>query len=122
MEIEGVQEAGLNLATRTARVVHGERVALNAMIRALASAGYRARERRDEPDWVRTERRRSLWRLALAAFATMQIMMFALPAWIADDGTLPWDVRRLFALASLALTIPVLLISARPIFAAAWRS
>jgi Cu2+-exporting ATPase len=119
--IDGVSEAGLNLATGTARVVHGERVALNVMIQALARAGYRAFERCDEPEGLRAERRRSLWRLALAAFAMMQIMMLALPAWMADEGTLPWDVRRLFALASLALTIPVLAISARPIFAAAWR-
>jgi Cu2+-exporting ATPase len=118
--VAGVSEASLNLATRRARVVHDEGLGHEALVRALGKAGYRAREARDPVEWERAERRRSLWRIALAGFAMMQIMMFALPAYIADDGSLPWDVERLFALASLALTLPVLAFSARPIFSAAW--
>jgi Cu2+-exporting ATPase len=119
--VAGVSEARLNPATRRARVVHDERLALDALVNALGKAGYRARAAQDPAEWEREERRRSLWRLALAGFAMMQIMMFAFPAYVADDGSLPWDIERLFALASLALILPVLAISARPIFAAAWR-
>jgi len=118
--IDGVSAAGLDFATRRARVVHRHDVALETLLQALGKAGYRAHEARDAEAWERAERRRSLWHLALAGFAMMQIMMFALPAYVADEGTLPWDVARLFSLASLALTLPVLAISARPIFAAAW--
>jgi len=118
--IPQVREARLNLATRRARIVHARDLPLTALTRALAAAGYRAGEARDREGARRDERRRSLWRLALAAFAMMQIMMFALPAYIADEGTLSADVERLFALAGLALIVPVLLVSARPIFAAAW--
>ena len=119
--VAGVSEASLNLATRKARIVHDARLDIEQLVQALGRAGYRAHAARDPVEWERDERRRSLWRLALAGFAMMQIMMFALPAYIADAGSLSWDIERLFALASLALTLPVLAFSARPIFAAAWR-
>jgi Cu2+-exporting ATPase len=118
--LPGVSEAGFNLATRRARVVHDPgQVTAEALAAAIAKAGYRARLPAQRTDPHR-ERRRSLWRMGVAGLAMMQIMMFAFPVYIADEGTLPWDVERLFAVASLALTLPVLLFSAAPIWRGAW--
>jgi Cu2+-exporting ATPase len=50
----------------------------------------------------------------------MQIMMLAFPAYVATEGTLEWDQARLLNIASLVLTVPVLLFSSGPIFRAAW--
>jgi Cu2+-exporting ATPase len=117
----GVAEATFNLATHRVRVVHDPDAAPNeALAAAVARAGYRARFGRPAGEAAR-ERRTALWRVGIAGLAMMQIMMFAYPAYIAEEGTLEWDVERLFAYASLLLTLPVVLFSAVPIWQGAWR-
>ena len=100
--LPGVAEASFNLATRRARVVHDAAAStLEAMQAAVARAGYRARAHKDA-DGGRKARSLALWRMGVAGLAMMQVMMFAWPAYITGDGTLDWDVERLFMLASLA--------------------
>ena len=75
-------------------------------------------------------RRRSLVRLGLAWLAMMQVMMFALPGYLRQDSfgqdnldVLDWAIV-LMNWASLALTVPVILYSAWPVWqgvAKAWR-
>jgi len=75
-------------------------------------------------------RRRSLVRLGLAWLAMMQVMMFALPGYLRQDSygqdsldVLDWAIL-LMNWASLALTVPVLLYSAWPVWRGvvqAWR-
>jgi Cu2+-exporting ATPase len=66
------------------------------------------------------ERRAILWRLFVAAFAMMQVMMYLLPVYIAD-GDMTGDAEQLMRWASFLLTVPVMLWSAGPFFASAWR-
>jgi Cu2+-exporting ATPase len=115
--VPGVTDAVFSLATRRARIAHGDGVSAAALRAALARAGYAARDPAQLRD-PRREGRIALWRAGVAGLAMMQIMMLAFPAYVAADGELPWDLERLFALAGLALTIPVLAFSAVPI----WRS
>ena len=75
-------------------------------------------------------RRRSLVRLGLAWLAMMQVMMFALPGYLRQDSfgqdsldVLDWAIV-LMNWASLALTVPVILYSAWPVWrgvACAWQ-
>ena len=118
--VPGVSEARFNLATRRARVVHDPSCAgADALCAAIASAGYRARTQA-EAKRAPPASRIALRRAGVAGLAMMQIMMLAWPAYVADEGSLAWDMEKLLAIASLVLTVPVLLYSAVPIWRGAW--
>ena len=70
----------------------------------------------------RAEERLALWRLFVAAFCAMQVMMLATPSYVADAGTLSADLEQLLNRSAWMLTLPVLLFSAAPFFASAWRT
>jgi Cu2+-exporting ATPase len=121
--LDGVLEAAVNFSTLRA-VVRWDttRVRLSTIIGAIRSVGYAAEPfdvQRSETH-RRGEQRRSLWRLFVAAFGMMQIMMYAVPAYLAEDD-LPVDIDTLMRWASLLLTLPVIGFSARPFFLAALR-
>ncbi|MGD9954311.1 MAG: HAD-IC family P-type ATPase, partial [Burkholderiales bacterium] len=119
--LPGVAESSLNLATRRVRIRHAPSTTPEQLAAVIARAGYRARvPGRDPMSLRRAEARRALWRLSVAGFAMMQVMMFAFPAYVDTDGSLAWDLERLLNIASLVLTVPVLLFSSGPIFRAAW--
>src|SRR3970282_25140 len=62
----------------------------------------------------RRENGSALWRLFVAGFGAMQVMMYAFPAYIdAGAGTLTREAEQLMRWASLILTTPVILFSAR---------
>jgi Cu2+-exporting ATPase len=50
----------------------------------------------------------------------MQVMMLAVPLYFAGPGDVSRDIEQLMRLASLVLTLPVLLFSAQPLYRAAW--
>ena len=66
------------------------------------------------------EQRQAVWRLFVAAFLMMQVMMMAAPAYFAEPGDLSPDLARLLQWASWVLSLPVLLFSAGPFFRGAW--
>ncbi len=59
--------------------------------------------------WPGKERRTALWRLFVAGFGMMQVMMYAIPVYLADGDMAP-DVELLMRWASLVLTVPVVLL------------
>jgi DNA protecting protein DprA len=61
-----------------------------------------------------------LWRLWVAGFGMMQVMMYAYPVYIADGDMTP-DIESLMRWASLVLTLPVIFYSSAPFFRNAWR-
>jgi Cu2+-exporting ATPase len=65
--------------------------------------------------------RQTLWRLFVAAFCMMQVMMFATPAYLAAPGEITPDQLQLLNWGGWLLSIPVLLFSAQPFLAGAWR-
>src|SRR5690606_40760502 len=82
----------------------------------------------DLPAGDRRARRHALLRLGWAWLAMMQVMMFAWPGYVRHEGiapdalaTLDWAIV-LMNWASLALTVPVVLYSAWPIWQGAARS
>jgi Cu2+-exporting ATPase len=124
-QLPGVAAVSINYATRRAQVRWDpERLALSEILAAVGRVGYRAfpydRARADEVH--RSERRTALWRLFVAGFGMMQVMMYAVPAYIAGgDGSMPPDVEALMRWASLVLTVPVVAYSAQPFLLGAWR-
>ena len=122
--LPGVVSADINYATRRAYVRWDDsRIRLSAILAQVESIGYRAwpATSANAEQARRRETRAALWRLFVAGFGMMQVMMYALPAYLADAGSMGEDVRLLMRLASLVLTVPVVFFSAAPFFRGAWR-
>jgi Cu2+-exporting ATPase len=123
--LPGVAGVSINYATRRAQVRWDpSRLQLSEILAAVARIGYRAfpydRARADAVH--QRERRAALWGLFVAGFGMMQVMMYAVPVYIAgSEGGMPADVEALMRWASLALTVPVVAYSAQPFFLGAWR-
>ncbi len=120
----GVTAVDINYATRRARVRWDEReIKLSQILAAIAAIGYRAHPydvaRSDQ--LAQKERRAALWRLFVAGFGMMQVMMYAVPVYLAGAGDMAPDIEALMRWASLVLTLPVVLYSAAPFFVSAWR-
>jgi Cu2+-exporting ATPase len=119
--LPGVVSVAINYTTRRAYVRWDERrLDLSNILKAVADIGYTAHPfdtaRFDE--LARRERKNALWRLFVAGFGMMQVMMYAYPAYVAD-GDMSADIESLMRWASLILTTPVVFYSAAPFFAAA---
>jgi P-type Cu2+ transporter len=95
----------------------------SALITAVRGAGYDAVPDAAAPARAlrRAEHRTAIWRLFVASFCAMQVMMFATPSYVAGPGELEADMRQLLNWGSWVLALPVLWFSAGPLFAAAWR-
>jgi P-type Cu2+ transporter len=122
--LPGVLSLDINYATRRARVVWDpSRLALSGILRAVIDIGYQAwpNDRAHAESVARGERRDSLWRLAVAGLGMMQVMMYAWPEYVAGELELSGGLAALMRWASLVLTTPVVLYSARPFFSRAWR-
>lgn len=122
--VPGVSLVEVNYATRRARVRWDTRVTqLSAILGAIQAIGYRAypydAERLEQI--AHRERRSMLWRVFVAGFGMMQVMMYAYPAWIASGDDLSHEAEVLMRWASLVLTLPVVFYSAAPFFRRAWR-
>ncbi len=119
----GVIDASVNFVTRRARVSwDSRRTTLANLLRAVAAIGYVAHpyDPRRREALTQRESRALLTRTMLALFAMMQVMMFALPAYVSTDGIAP-EQQALLEWASLVLTLPVVLYCAAPFFRGALR-
>ena len=123
-KLPGVTGVDINFATRRARVRWDERrIKLSDILAAVAAIGYRAHpyDAAKSEVLARKERRSALWRVFVAGFGMMQVMMYAVPMYLARDGDMAPDIESLLRWASLALTLPVVFYSAAPFFRGAWR-
>ena len=122
-KLPGVTAVDINYATRRARVRWDDsRIKLSDILAAVAAIGYRAYpyDAAKNEEISRKERRDALWRLWVAGFGMMQVMMYAYPVYIAD-GDMTADIESLMRWASLLLTLPVVFYSSAPFFRNAWR-
>ncbi|MBI4291088.1 MAG: heavy metal translocating P-type ATPase [Betaproteobacteria bacterium] len=121
--IPGVVSSSVNYVTHCLSL-HWDpgRVLLSEVLRVIRSIGYRAHPydpgRADVLQ--RGERHDALWRLFVAGLGMMQVMMYAIPAYL-SSGDMTHDIEQLLRWASLILTVPVLLYSAAPFFSGAAR-
>ena len=123
LRCDGVRSAAVNLSARRVQVEwDGSRVQLSAILHAIHALGYRAQA--FEPSAARAaaarERRGMLWRLFVAGLGMMQVMMYAVPVYMAG-GDMSAEAVQLMRWASFVLTVPVVFWSAGPFFASAWR-
>lgn len=123
-QLAGVSAVQVNYATRRARVRwHDDQIKLSTILQAVAAIGYRAHpfDPEKSEQLAQKERRTALWRLFVAGFGMMQVMMYAYPAYIAGPDEMTPVVEAIMRWASLILTLPVVLYSAAPFFQRAWR-
>ncbi|MGM9512809.1 heavy metal translocating P-type ATPase [Roseateles sp. DB2] len=120
----GVQEARVNSAAERLQLTWDPaRTQVSRLITAIERAGYGAvpdlaapaRQLREK------EHRQALWRLFVASFLMMQVMMLATPVYVAGPGDMEPDQRNLLQWGEWVLSLPVMLFSAGPFFSAAWR-
>ena len=119
----GVLGAEVSYATERAAVQWDPRLTRpSRLVAAVQRAGYDASPDLAEPARAlrRREQRSALWRLFVAAFCTMQVMMYAAPAYLAAPGAITPDLLRLLQWASWLLSLPVLMFAAAPMFREAW--
>ncbi|MGE5492981.1 MAG: heavy metal translocating P-type ATPase [Actinomycetota bacterium] len=122
--LPGVSAVDINYATRRARVRWDEaRIKLSDILAAIAAIGYRAYpyDAAKNEEISKKERRDAIWRLWVAGFGMMQVMMYAVPVYLAGEGEMSLDIESLMRWASLFLTLPVVIYSSAPFFRNAWR-
>jgi Cu2+-exporting ATPase len=125
MQLPGVQQASMNVATERLQVRwHKDRCQPADILGALHAIGYQAwpydaaRHSKQLQQAGRTLGRQ----LFVAGLSMMQVMMYVAPAYLADDGTLDDSMAALMQWASLLLTLPAVCYSALPFFRGAWNS
>jgi Cu2+-exporting ATPase len=122
-KIKGVKEVQINYVTQKVIVRFSpDKTSLARLLFEIERIGYEAWpfEPSLSADRAKKERRQLLTRLGVAMLGMMQVMMYAWPTYVGADITPEFDV--LLGWTSWALTVPVMIYSAGPIFQAAWRS
>jgi Cu2+-exporting ATPase len=117
--VDGVAEATVSAAGQRAAVRWDpQRTRPSRLVAAVRAAGYDAAPDAAAParELRRAEARQALWRLFVASFCMMQVMMLATPSYVAGPGELSPDMARLLNWGSWVLSLPVLLFSAGPFF------
>lgn len=120
----GVLEAQVHAATRRLTLRWDPaRARLSELAAAVGRAGYRLLPMQQA--WAVSQRTREtrtmLWRLFVAGFCMMQVMMYTWPEYVTEPGQIPPDIVQLLRWASWVLSVPVLLFASGPFFTSAWR-
>ncbi|MBX9869831.1 MAG: cation-translocating P-type ATPase, partial [Burkholderiaceae bacterium] len=126
-QVQGVDTFKINLASHTAELSWlPQEISLKKILNAIGELGYAAfPASQSMDDYEQRTQKKALWRIFVAGFAMMQVMMYAFPAYlvpVADvNGDLTPEIDHLLKLASLIITIPVIGFSAMGFFESAWR-
>jgi P-type Cu2+ transporter len=118
--LPGVRVANVDFIARRATLVFdAHRVGVQAMQQCIEDTGYRVTGA-DSAAGDRRSDRVDLLRVLVAWLAMMQVMMLAVPAYLAGPGEIAPDVAELLRLAQIVLTAPVVLFCAAPFWRAAF--
>ncbi len=123
LAVPGVHGAQVSAAAQRASVCWDPALTRpSALIAAIAAAGYGAVPDAAAPARLqrRAEFRQALWRLFVASFCAMQVMMLATPSYVAGPGELANDLRQLLNWGAWLLCLPIMAFSAMPFFSRAW--
>jgi Cu2+-exporting ATPase len=116
--LPGVARANVDFGAQLAYVTFDQQLITRGELqRAIERAGYDAGR---VPVDERRVRRVELLRVLIAWLGMMQVMMLAVPLYFAGPGDVAADIEQLMRIASLVLTLPVILFSAQPLYRAAW--
>jgi Cu2+-exporting ATPase len=122
-QLPGVLESNLNVATGRLWLRWDPAACKPSdVLRALRAIGYPAWPYDAQRHGEALERaRKTLFRrLFVAGLSMMQVMMYAVPAYLATDGTMDAGMQALMRWASLLLTLPAVAYSAQPFLRGAW--
>ncbi|NOX95029.1 MAG: cadmium-translocating P-type ATPase [Alphaproteobacteria bacterium] len=123
--IPTMQSARLNLSTGKLSLVWRDGgFAPKEIVERLDALGYRAAP--FDPEKVEAENdadgRRLLRALAVAGFATANVMLLSIAVWAATDGEMGPGARGMMHLISGLIAIPAALYAGRPFFSSAYRA
>jgi Cu2+-exporting ATPase len=120
----GALQASVVAATQRATVRWDPaRTKFSSLVDAVRGAGYDAVPDAAAParELRRREHRSALWRLFVASFCAMQVMMFATPSYVASGDDLSADMRQLLNWGGWIVSLPVMWFAAGPFFRGAWQ-
>ncbi|MDO9149214.1 MAG: cation-translocating P-type ATPase [Hydrogenophaga sp.] len=122
--LPGVERAHVHAATRRLTLHWNPALtSMSSLARAVGDTGYRLlpiQQALSISERLR-ETRQALWRLFVAGFCSMQVMMYAWPAYVTEPGEIPADIDQLLRWASWVLSLPVVFFASGPFFSSAWR-
>ena len=124
-QLPGVALAEVSLLTTRARVVwQAGQVLPSDLFQTIVRLGYQPfpAGSAEQEHATRRHGRMLLWRLMVAAFCMMQVMMYSTVEYVATPGEIPPDQLMLLRWGQWMLCIPVMLFAAWPILHGAWRS
>ncbi|MBA4214419.1 MAG: copper-translocating P-type ATPase [Polaromonas sp.] len=122
--LPGVERAQVHAATRRLSIRWDPATTrMSSLAQAVGETGYRLLPLQQALSISQRiqETRQMLWRLFVAGFCMMQVMMYAWPSYVAGPGEIPPDIDQLLRLASFALSVPVVTFASGPFFRNAWR-
>jgi Cu2+-exporting ATPase len=121
--LPGVRAADLNAASGRLAVSWSPSLCRPSVILgALRAIGYAAYpfDPVRHGEQLERERKKLFRQLFVAGLSMMQVMMYALPVYLADDGSMDADMTALMHWAALLLTLPAVAYSAQPFWRGAW--
>ena len=123
--VPGVTEARLNFTNRRLHVAWADGAVKPAeILQALEASGYHGHPfiplRAEQEEAV--EARRLMRCLAVAGFATMNIMLLSVSVWSGNVTDITPETRDFFHWASALIALPAGAYAGRPFFASAWRA
>jgi P-type Cu2+ transporter len=122
-QVPGLQSANLNVATEKLQVSwDAAQCKPSDILAAVREVGYVAYpfDPIQHGEMLRKNARQMFKRLFVAGLSMMQVMMYAVPAYFAEAGSIETDMAQLMRWASLVLTLPAVFYSAQPFFQGAW--
>ncbi len=123
--LPGMRRAHVNMSTESLHVRWEDAACKPSdILRAVRELGYVAYpfDVARHGEHLRRASKKLFRQVFVAGLSMMQVMMYAYPAYVAQDGTFDADMAALMNWASLILTLPVVFYSAIPFFQGAWRN
>ncbi len=122
-QVPGLSAANLNVATEKLQVAWDPaHCKPSDILQAVRDVGYVAYpfDPVKHGELLRKNAKTLFRQLFIAGLSMMQVMMYAVPVYLADAGTMDPEMESLMRWASLLLTLPAVLYSALPFFKGAW--
>ncbi len=122
--VPGVERARVHAATRRLSLRWDPAATrMSDLARLVGQAGYRLLPLQQALSISErlAQTRQALWRLFVAGFCMMQVMMYAWPAYVTEPGEIPADIDQLLRWASWLLSLLVVFFASGPFFQSAWR-
>jgi Cu2+-exporting ATPase len=123
MRLPGVQACNMNVGTGRLHVRwNSDRCKLSDLLQAVRDVGYAAFpfDAARQEGQLQQAGKKLFRQMFVALLSMMQVMMYAIPVYMAEEGSIDPDMDSLMRWASLFLTLPAVCYSASPFFQGAW--